>query len=89
MKLTKSQIKDIIKETIEEELEEYGPDVSEDVEEGITGAALGALLAKRPGGPGHPQLGVDDVIKMAAGGYFGHKIQNFLNQNKKKRKDDE
>ena len=68
-----------------------GEPVDEDVEEGISGAALGALLAKRPGGPGHPQLGVDDVLKMASGGYFGHKIQDYLRKTNtpKRRKDDE
>ena len=74
MKLTKLQIKEIIKEVLEEEGE---------VEEGLSGAALGAFLAKRNQGPGYPNLGVEDLLKMGAGGYFGHKIQQSI-QNKKK-----
>jgi outer membrane lipoprotein SlyB len=56
----------------------------DDVEEGITGGLAGALLAKPHGGPGRPDLGLDAVLKMAAGGYFGSKIQNAL----KKKKED-
>ena len=56
-----------------------------EVEEGWTGALAGGLLAKRTQGPGYPNLGLDDVVKMAAGGYFGHKIQQFINRQTPKR----
>ena len=62
---------------------EFHPRPTEDVEEGITGALAGSLLAKRRGGPGQPDFGVEDIIKMAAGGYFGHKIQQMLTPKKK------
>ena len=78
MKLTKSHIKEIIKEVLEEEIDEMEED---EVEEGKIGAALGALLAKRRGGPGQPDFGVEDVLKMGAGGYFGHKVQDYINRN--------
>tara|TARA_R100001015_G_C4596606_1_gene151785 strand:- start:680 stop:1033 length:354 start_codon:yes stop_codon:yes gene_type:complete len=49
---------------------------NEDVEEGLAGGLAGAALAQ------------GDVLKMAAGGYFGSKVQDYINK-KLKKKDNE
>tara|TARA_Y100001938_G_scaffold134073_1_gene194150 strand:- start:1024 stop:1458 length:435 start_codon:yes stop_codon:yes gene_type:complete len=62
-----------------------------DVEEGIIGALAGTALAAPPSIPGAttPGMGIQDWLKMAAGGYFGHKIQNYIKTKKAYVKDDE
>ena len=70
MKITKSELSRVIKEILKEELDEIEED---EVEEGLAGGLAGAALAQ------------GDVLKMAAGGYFGSKVQDYINKNLKKK----
>tara|TARA_Y100000592_G_C5397090_1_gene281218 strand:+ start:13 stop:312 length:300 start_codon:yes stop_codon:yes gene_type:complete len=97
MKLKKSEISEIIREVLDEEtikinkqdmeklhkgetISKNGNEIEYDeegeVEEGLAGGLAGAALAQ------------GDVLRMAAGGYFGSKVQDYINK-KLKKKDNE
>ena len=74
--------------------EKNGRDIlhgDKDMEEGWLGGAAGAWLAKPHGANvvGKGPIDFEDMLRMGAGGYFGHKVQNYLIGRKKKEKEDD